>query len=131
MAAARPEHLRRDAPAAGRPAAAVLPGLPSALRGLADRLDTLEPCQVIGELEALKFALWTAAMPAPVPPADPVVPPTLNTRAAARVLGISPTGLRRLVAAGEVPVVRFGRRITFRQETLERIRAEREHGQGR
>jgi hypothetical protein len=57
MATARPERLRRDAPAAGRPAAAVLPGLASDLRGLADRLDDLEPAQVVGVLEALKFQI--------------------------------------------------------------------------
>jgi hypothetical protein len=48
MAAAGPEHLRRDAPAAGRPAAARLPGLASVLRDLADRPDALEPAQVGG-----------------------------------------------------------------------------------
>jgi hypothetical protein len=33
-------------------AAAVLPGLASELRGLADRLDALAPAQVVGELAA-------------------------------------------------------------------------------
>jgi hypothetical protein len=55
MAAARPERPRRDAPAAGRPAAAVLPGLASELRGLADRLDALEPGEVVGELAAHQY----------------------------------------------------------------------------
>jgi hypothetical protein len=50
MAAGRSERPRRDAPAAGRPAAAVLPGLASELRGLADRPDALAPAQVVGEL---------------------------------------------------------------------------------
>lgn len=52
----------------------------------------------------------------------------MNTRAAAALLGISPTTLRRLMTRGEVPVVRFGRRVVFRRETLERLRAERERG---
>jgi len=52
MAAARPERLRCDAPAAGRPAAVVLPGLASEFRGLAARLDALEPGHVIGEFAA-------------------------------------------------------------------------------
>jgi hypothetical protein len=51
MAAAGPEHLRHDAPAAGHAAAAVLPGLAGELRGLADGLDVLEPAQVVGKLE--------------------------------------------------------------------------------
>lgn len=55
MAAARPERPRRDGPAAGRPAAAVLPGLASELRGLADRLDALEPGEVVGELAAHQY----------------------------------------------------------------------------
>jgi hypothetical protein len=50
MTAARRERLHRDAPAACRPAAAVLPGLAGELRGLADQLDVLEPGRVIGEL---------------------------------------------------------------------------------
>jgi hypothetical protein len=51
MAAARPEHLRRNAPAAGRPAPTVLPGLAGELRGLADGLHVLEPAQVVAKLE--------------------------------------------------------------------------------
>ena len=37
---------------AGQSAAALLPGLARELRGLADRLEALEPGHVIGELEA-------------------------------------------------------------------------------
>ena len=55
MAAARPERPRRDAPAAGRPAAAVLPGLASELRGLAVRLVAPEPGEVVGGRAAHQY----------------------------------------------------------------------------
>lgn len=107
------------------------PDLAAQLRALADRAPHLEAAQVVGELEALKFMVWTTMVPPPTVPAATTVVPTLNTRAAAGLLGISPTGLRRLVAAGEVPVVRLGRRVLYRRETLERLRAERERNGAR
>lgn len=105
--------------------------LAAMLRGLADRVADLPPARVIGELEALKFTIWTAATPPLATPTDPTISPTLNTRDAAHLLGISPTALRRLVAAGEVPVLRLGRRVLFRRETLEHLRVDRERNGGR
>jgi len=52
-----------------RPIASLL-DLAAALHALADRLDALEPAQVIGELEAFKFQVWTTATnhhPTPAP----------------------------------------------------------------
>jgi hypothetical protein len=51
MAAARRERLRRNAPAAGRPAAAVLPGLAGELRGLVDKVYSLDVAEVLGDVE--------------------------------------------------------------------------------
>lgn len=85
----------------------------------------------IGELERVKAVLW-ARLANPAPAAVPTVTPmSLDTPGAARLLGISATALRRLVAAGEVPVVRFGRRVLYRRETLERLRVERERNGAR
>jgi excisionase family DNA binding protein len=107
--------------------------LASTLRRLADRLGELEPAEIIGELEALKFAVWTAATSAePIAqprPAEPT-PEHLTTKAAAGWLGISPTALRRLEADGQLPAVRIGRRVVFRRDTLDRFRADRERLRG-
>lgn len=107
--------------------------LAAQLRALADRVDALEPPQVVGELEALKFAVWTAATSAePIArprPAEPT-PEHFTTKAAAAWLGISPTALRRLEADGQLPAVRIGRRVVFRRDTLDRFRADRERLRG-
>jgi excisionase family DNA binding protein len=85
--------------------------------------------EAIGALETAKAVAFARLA---APNGDTHVPlgegPTLNVGAAAQLLGISPTALRRLVARGEVPVMRFGRRMVFRRETLDRLRAERERG---
>jgi hypothetical protein len=123
MAAARPEHLRRDAPAAGRPAAAVLPGLASELRGLADRLDALEPGHVIGELARLTFAVSQAATPAPAPAAPAADPFTLLTdEAVGEVLGMSVRTVVLLRQRGLLPGVAVGDKyVRTRRRDLERF----------
>jgi hypothetical protein len=109
MAAARPEHSRRDAQVAGRPAAAVLPGLASELRGLADRLDALEPGHVIGELARLTFAVSQAATPAPAPAAPAADPFALLTdKAVGEVLGVSARTVVLLRQRGLLPGVAVG-----------------------
>jgi len=108
--------------------------LATQLRALADRLDELPPAQVVGELEAFKFLVWTASTRggSPPPAAAPATPPPehLTTKGAAAWLGISPTALRRLEAAGQLPAVRIGRRVIFRRDTLDRFRADRERARG-
>jgi len=51
---------------------------------------------------------------APTPP-----PAALDYRAAAAFLSVSPTTLRRAVAAGELRATRLGRRVVFRVADLE------------
>lgn len=53
-------------------------------------------------------------------------PDLVPVGAAARVLAISITALRRLERRGEIPSVRVGRRLLFRRATLERFASERE-----
>jgi excisionase family DNA binding protein len=85
---------------------------------------------LIMQLTAL--AMRAAARLAQTQRSDPDAPPRaaateyLSTKAAAASLGISLTALRRLAVAGELPVVRIGRRVLFRRETLERFGTERE-----
>lgn len=92
--------------------------------------------QLPAVIAALASLQATAAMQLmqsapPHPRATPAVDsPALDTKAAARLLGISPTALRRLVASGEVPTMRFGRRLCFRRETLDALRAARERVAG-
>jgi excisionase family DNA binding protein len=105
--------------------------LAAALRALADRVDDLDAAHLVGELAALTFTVWTASVSAPTEPSSTARGgPMLNTPEAARLLGISATALRRLVAAGEVPVCRFGRRVLYRRETLDRLRVDRERQGG-
>jgi hypothetical protein len=121
MAAARPERPCRDAPAAGRPAAAVLPGLASELRGLADRLDALEAGQVIGELARLTFAVSQAATPALAPAVPAVDPFTLLTdEAVGEVLGMSARTVVLLRQRGLLPGVAVGDKyVRTRRRDLE------------
>ena len=121
MAAAHPERPRRDAPAAGQSAAAVLPGLASELRGLADRLDALEPGHVIGELARLTFAVSQAATPAPTPAAPTADPFTLLTdEAVGEVLGMSARTVVLLRQRGLLPGVAVGDKyVRTRRRDLE------------
>jgi excisionase family DNA binding protein len=81
---------------------------------------------------AMRAAVRLAQTPRPDPgaPTRAGTPEHLSTKAAAAALGISPTAVRRLEAAGELPAVRIGRRVLFRRDTLERFGAEREHAAG-
>jgi len=89
---------------------------------------------VIMQLTAL--AMRAAARLAQTPRPDPGAPTRagtpehLSTKAAAAALGISPTAVRRLETAGDLPAVRIGRRVLFRRDTLERFGTERERPAG-
>jgi excisionase family DNA binding protein len=81
---------------------------------------------------AMRAAARLAQTPRPDSgaPAHSVTSEHLSMKAAAAALGISPSAVRRLEAAGELPAVRIGRRVLFRRDTLERFGAEREHPAG-
>ena len=112
--------------------AAPLPEFARRLHQLAHQVETLDPAELVGQLEQLKFTVWatlTTSTPAAAPPPAPE-PAHLTTKAAAAWLGISPTAVRRYEAAGELAAVRLGRRVLYRRETLERFRAARERARG-
>ena len=106
---------------AGQSAAAVLPGLAGELRGLADRLDALEPNHVIGELARLTFAVSQAATPAPTPAAPAADPFTLLTdEAVGEVLGMSARTVVLLRQRGLLPGVAVGDKyVRTRRRDLE------------
>jgi hypothetical protein len=86
------------------------PHLAAQLRDLADRLDTLEPAARVGEVAALLFTMWTAAVPAPASPTQREPEHELTQREAARhrpALGLKL--VRYLTRTGRVPSVPRGR----------------------
>jgi hypothetical protein len=82
--------------------------LATQLRQLADKLAELEPAQVVGELEALKFQVWTAA--SPPPPAATDADTLLDADGVAAALGVPEKQARKLIAARAFPVVPVGAR---------------------
>lgn len=97
------------------------------LHALADRLDTLQPGQVIGELERLKFTLWTGATAAPV--AQPAPSTALDIAEVAKRTGMSRPWLYREARAGRLPFARrIGRRLSFDEVGLARWLARRQAG---
>jgi predicted DNA-binding transcriptional regulator AlpA len=98
--------------------------LAAQLHALADRLDTLEPGQVIGELERLKFTLWTGANSAPVAPVAPSA--ALGIAEVMKITGMSESWLYREARAGRLPFARrIGRRLVFDEAALVRWMARR------
>ena len=87
---------------------------------LADRLDTLDVGAVLGELETLRFRLWTAQ----TTPAPPVVSPPSRGLGINEVMertGMSKDWLYREARAGRLPFARHhGRRWTFDEAGLGR-----------
>ncbi len=96
--------------------------LRAALRALADRVDALEAAQVVGELEALKFAVWTTATaPAPNGGSAPPVSDALDVAEVMRRTGMSRGWLYREARAGRLPFARrLGRRLVFDEAGLRR-----------
>jgi excisionase family DNA binding protein len=113
-----------------RPAPA--PDVVTQLRALADQLEVgvLEPAQVVGALEALKFVVWTTATaPASAAPTDDSA--ALDVATAARRSGMSKDWLYREVRAGHLPFARrLGRRVVFDAAGLSRW-LDRKSGQRR
>jgi hypothetical protein len=81
--------------------------LASQLRALADRLPQLEPAQVVGELEAIKFQLWTVAPPPSAPAPEDTL---LDAVAVAALLAVPEKQARKLMATRAIPVIRVGAR---------------------
>jgi predicted DNA-binding transcriptional regulator AlpA len=85
------------------------------LHALADRIDSLDLAQVLGELEVLRVRLWTAATmnhdaPAPVPGCSRA----LDVQAVVERTGMSKDWLYREARAGRLPFARrLGRRVVF------------------
>lgn len=94
--------------------------LSAQLRALADRVDGLDPAQVVGELEALKFAVWTTAIAPPAPP--PSAPSRgLDVAAVMKRTGMSKDCLYREAREGRLPFARrLGRRVVFDEAGLAR-----------
>ena len=100
--------------------------LARALHELADQLDTLEPDQVAGELERLRFRLWMGATAAPTIP--PMPSTALDIDQVVKRTGMSKGWIYREARAGRLPFARkLGRRFTFDEaglsKWLERRRA--------
>jgi excisionase family DNA binding protein len=92
--------------------------LAAQLHALADRLDTLERGQVIGELERLKFTLWTGAT---TPVVSPAPSTALDISEVAKRIGMSKPWIYREARAGRLPFARrLGRRIKFEEAGLTR-----------
>src|SRR5262249_32295754 len=95
--------------------------LAAQLRALADRVADLDPAELVGQLEALKFSVWTAATthaPAP-PPAGSSR--GLGVAAVVERTGMSRDWLYREARNGRLPFARrLGRRIVFDEAELER-----------
>jgi excisionase family DNA binding protein len=98
------------------------PDLASVLHALADRVDTLDPAQVVGELEALKFQVWTAATrkhDAPTPASGSSR--ALAVEAVVERTGMSKDWLYREARTGRLPFARrLGRRVVFDEAGLNR-----------
>jgi excisionase family DNA binding protein len=93
--------------------------LAAQLHALADRLDTLEPGQVLGELERLRFAIWTGATAAPAAPPAPST--ALGISEVHKRTGMSRAYLYRAARAGRLPFARrIGRRLVFDEAGLTR-----------
>jgi hypothetical protein len=107
-AAAAPGTDTMDAP--GKPSAATLvPTLAAELRTLANQVDALDAGQTVGELERLKFQVWTTATN-PGPPGASDEDTLLDAVGVAAALGVPEKQARKLITARAFPVVRVGAR---------------------
>jgi predicted DNA-binding transcriptional regulator AlpA len=91
------------------------------IHALADQVEHLEPARVVGELEALKFEVWTNAAPAQTGSDAPPVSDALDVDAVAARTGMSTQWLYRQARAGRLPFARrLGRRLVFDEAGLRR-----------
>jgi predicted DNA-binding transcriptional regulator AlpA len=103
--------------------------LAAELRALADRVADLDPARVVGELEALKFSVWTSVTaPAPAT-ATADMSAALGVDAVAARTGMSTQWLYRQARAGRLPFARrIGRRLVFDEAGLRRWLEQRRAG---
>ena len=98
--------------------------LATALRQLADKVDDLETARVVGELEALKYVVWTngtTAAPSAPSPATPTPSRALDIEAVMARTGMSKPWLYRQARKGALPFARrLGRRLVFDEAGLTR-----------
>jgi excisionase family DNA binding protein len=101
---------------------APLSDLAAALHQLADVVEQLDVAEIVGKLEALKFAVATAAAPAPAPTGPVADPCALLTDAAvAELLGLPTRTVVRLRQRGDLPGVAVGDKyVRTRRRDLER-----------
>jgi excisionase family DNA binding protein len=94
-----------------------------------EAVDALPPRALPGFIAQMAALQTRAAARLCADATSPELPRNMNMRAiadrevvgvrdAARFLGVSPTALRRLAVQGAIPMVRIGRRVLFRHETL-------------
>jgi predicted DNA-binding transcriptional regulator AlpA len=106
--------------------AAPLPALAERLHQLADQAERLDPAELVGQLEALKFQVWTTATnhaPAPEPTGSSR---GLDITAVVARTGMSREWLYRQARAGQLPFARHhGRRVVFDEAGLTRWLARR------
>jgi excisionase family DNA binding protein len=109
-----------------RPAAPPL-DLPAALRALADRVQDLDVAQVLGELEALRFRLWTATSPATFDVPAPDERPPLTVAAVAQRIGFSKDVVYDMLRRGELWNVGRGRAKRVAAAAVDTWLAGRDH----
>jgi hypothetical protein len=103
-----------------RPVALLLPDAVDKLQQLAGRLDTLEPGQVIGELEAIKAMVFLAASSVAVSPMAPDPFALLTDEAVAEVLSVPTRTVVLLRQRGLLPGVPVGDKyVRTRRRDLE------------
>jgi len=94
----------------------------AALRQLADRVGDLEPAELAGQLEQLRFTLWRSVMvPTPNGVDNHSVSDALDIDAVATRTGMSRQWLYRQARKGALPFARrLGRRLVFDEAGLAR-----------
>src|SRR5262245_1075035 len=94
--------------------------LAAALRQLADRLDTLEPGEVIGRLESIKFCVWMSATTLSIATTAPEPAHELTQQEAARLRpAVGLKTIRFLTRTARVPSVPRGRQRLVRLADLD------------
>ena len=110
---------------------APLPDLAAELHALADKVEDLDVAEVLGQLEALRFRLWTTATNHAAAPAPAGSSRGLAVGVVVERTGVSKDWLYREARAGRLPFARrLGRRVVFDEAGLTRW-LERRGGQRR
>ena len=101
------------------------------LRQLADQVEQLDVAQLVGRLEAIKFAVWMTATNHPPAPAPTGPSRGLDIAVVSKRTGMSKDWLYRQARAGRLPFAyRLGRRVLCDEARLAHW-LDRRAGQGR